>query len=138
MFNSNRHFPLGGGVRKRGRGQRGFVLITMAVASVVLIAVLGLSVDMGHTFIVKNETQAFVDAAALAATLQLNGLDTGITNAKAAVTTMATNNKWNFSTTAVASPTVEFATASTGPWLATPSSPPTGYKYTRVKSMISV
>jgi Flp pilus assembly protein TadG len=121
----------------RRKRQRGFVLITMAAAAICLIAVLGLAIDMGHTFIVKNETQAFVDAAALAATLQLNGQDTGITQAKAAVTTMTTRNKWNFATTAVPSPTVQFATVSTGPWLTTPS-PATGYKYARVQSAVSV
>jgi len=125
------------GLSTRRKGERGFVLITMAAAAICLIGALGMAIDMGHAFIAKNETQAFVDAAALAATLQLNGQDTGITNAKAAVTTMASNDKWNFATTTIASPTVDFATASTGPWLTTPS-PATGYKYTRVRSAVSV
>ena len=52
--------------RQKG-GQRGFVLVTMAVAAIALIGVLGLAVDLGHMFISKNETQAYCDSAALAA-----------------------------------------------------------------------
>jgi hypothetical protein len=110
----------------------------MTAASIAMIGALGLAVDMGRLFIIKNETQAFCDAASLSAALQLNGADTGVTNAKAAVTTMATNDKWNFTTTQIASPTTEFATTSTGTWTNTPPSPPTGYKYVRVKASVSV
>jgi len=102
---------------------------------------------MGHVFITKNETQAFVDAAALAGALQLNGQTTGITNANAAVTTMKSNNKWNFGATAVVTPIVEFTTsapgaaanaACTGGWTTNPPSPPTSYNCVRVKASISV
>ena len=129
------------------KGRRGFVLITMTVSAIALIGALGLAVDMGHVFITKNETQAFVDASALAAALQLNGQDTGITNAKAAVTTMKSNNKWNFGATAVVSPIVEFTTsapgaaanaACSGGWTTNPPSPPTSYNCVRVKASISV
>src|SRR6266853_965839 len=123
---------------RRRQKQSGFVLIIMTAASIAMIGALGLAVDMGRLFIIKNETQAFCDAASLSAALQLNGADTGVTNAKAAVTTMATNDKWNFTTTQIASPTTEFATTSTGTWTNTPPSPPTGYKYVRVKASVSV
>jgi hypothetical protein len=115
-----------------------FFLIIMTAASIAMIGTLGLAVDMGRLFIIKNETQAFCDAASLAAALALNGADTGVTNARAAVTTMATNDKWNFATTQIASPTTEFATTSTGTWTNAPPSPPTGYKYVRVKAAVSV
>jgi Flp pilus assembly protein TadG len=124
-------------IRRRQR-QGGFVLVIMAAASIAMVGALGLAVDMGRLFIIKNETQAFCDAAALAAALELNGADAGVTNAKSAVTTMATKDKWNFTTTQVASPTTEFATTSSGTWTNTPPSPPTGYKYVRVKSSVSV
>ena len=129
------------------KGRRGFVLITMTVSAIALIGALGLAVDMGHVFITKNETQAFVDAAALAGALQLNGQDTGITNAKGAVTTMKSSNKWNFGATAVVTPIVEFTTsaagaaanaACTGGWTTNPPSPPTSYNCVRVKASISV
>jgi Flp pilus assembly protein TadG len=107
--------------RKR-RQQRGFVLITMAAAAIALIGAMGLAVDLGRVFIAKNETQAFVDAEALAAALQLNGDATGINNAITTVTAGSNaynfNNtdKWNFNTARVANPTVEFAAVSSGPW----------------------
>jgi Flp pilus assembly protein TadG len=116
---------------------RGFVLVTMAGVTIALLGALGLAVDMGHTFIAKNESQAFVDAAALAATLQLNGTTTGITAAQTAVTSLKDKDKWNFSTTSVGTTIVEFATASAGPWVSSPN-PATDYKYTRVKVSISV
>src|SRR6185503_5668778 len=62
---------------------------------------------------------------------------TGITAAKAAVTSLKDKNKWNFSAVSVGTPITEFATASSGPWVNTPS-PATGYKYTRVKVSVTV
>jgi len=123
---------------RRRQKQSGFVLIMMTAASIAMVGALGLAVDMGRLFIIKNETQAFCDAASLAAALQLNGADTGVTSAKAAVTSMATLDKWNFATTQIASPTTEFATTSAGTWTNAPPSPPTGYKYVRVKATVSV
>lgn len=124
-------------IRQRQK-RSGFVLIIMTAASIAMVGALGLAVDMGRLFIIKNETQAFCDAASLAASLALNGADTGVASAKAAVTTMATEDKWNFGTTQIASPTTEFATTSTGTWTNAPPSPPTGYKYVRVKASVSV
>jgi len=37
--------------------KRGFVLVTMAIAAIALIGMLGLAVDVGRMFIAKNETQ---------------------------------------------------------------------------------
>ena len=119
------------------RGERGYALITMAVAAVALLGALGLAVDVGKAFITKNETQNFCDAAALSAALWLDGTTTGITTAKSAVT--SSTNVWNLGTTKVTTsvtPTVEFATASTGPWVASPS-PATNYAYVRVTATVS-
>lgn len=113
----------------RKRRERGFVLITMAIASVAIILVLGLAVDIGRMFITKNETQAYCDAAALAATLKLDGTTTGITKAQTAVA--ASTNSWNFSTVRIVAPAITFATSAAGPWVANPS-PATGYIFTRV------
>jgi len=113
--------------------ERGFVLVTMAVAAIALIGVLGLAVDLGHMFIAKNETQAYCDSAALAAALVLDGTTGGIANAKAAVTN--STNAWNFSNTSVSSPTVTFATALAGPWQSNPN-PATGYSFVRVNATV--
>ena len=118
--------------RPRSR-ERGFVLVTMAVAAIALIGVLGLAVDLGHMFIAKNETQAYCDSAALAAALALDGTTSGIANAKAAVTN--SSNAWNFSNTSVSSPTVTFATALAGPWQSNPN-PATGYSFVRVNATV--
>jgi len=55
------------------QNRRGFVLVTMAASALVIFGALGLSVDIGRMYVAKSEVQAFTDAAALAATLRLNG-----------------------------------------------------------------
>src|SRR5882672_4578855 len=126
----------GGSVQSRKtRREQGFVLITMAIGTVAIIGAIGMAVDVGRAFVAKNETQVFCDAAALAATVKLDGTSTGITKAKAAVT--SSTNSWNMNSTNVASPTVDFATSASGPWVTTPS-PATGYIYTRVQASVNL
>src|SRR5689334_21518884 len=120
------------GAPRNGR-ERGFVLITMAITAIALMGILGLAVDVGRMFIAKNETQAYCDAAALAAALALDGTVGGITNAKSAVA--ASTNSWNLDSAKITSPTVTFATDIAGPWLASPS-PATGYIYARVSATV--
>ena len=121
---------------RRRQKQSGFVLIIMTAASIAMVGALGLAVDMGRVFIIKNETQHFCDAAALAAALQLDGTSAGVTSATSTATSLADN--WNFGTTTVGSPTVEYATTSSGTWTNAPPNPPTNYIYVRVKSSVSV
>ncbi|MEO8028928.1 MAG: pilus assembly protein TadG-related protein, partial [Bryobacteraceae bacterium] len=121
-------------IRRRTR-QKGMVMIVMAAASIAIIGVLGVAVDMGRIFIAKNETQTYCDAGALAAALKLDGTTTGINNAIAAVS--GTGDAWNLGTTAVPAPTIEFATSGAGPWLANPA-PATGYAHVRVTANVSV
>ncbi|MBI3278825.1 MAG: Tad domain-containing protein [Acidobacteria bacterium] len=66
---------------ERWKGQKGFVLITAALSTVVLIGVTGLSFDAGRLYIAKSELQAFVDAASLSAAQQLDGTSDGTTKA---------------------------------------------------------
>ena len=47
----------------------------IAVSSVVMFGMLGLTTDLGRVYIVKNELQAFVDASSVAAALQLNSME---------------------------------------------------------------
>ena len=114
---------------KRRNRRRGFVLLTMSTSAIALFGALGMSVDLGRVFITKHETQAFCDAGALAAVLQLDGTTNGITNAKNAVTN--STNKWNLASTAISNPTVTFATSASGPWVDSPN-PATGYIYAQV------
>jgi Flp pilus assembly protein TadG len=132
---------------KQGK-KRGFILLVTAVSLVVLVGVLGLAVDLGRVYIVKNEGQAFADIAAIAAARKLDGKSSGIDNAKTEVAKYADPtdpgshccNGWLFGTKLFTSGirTVEFATkAPTGTtcsttWTTTPSSPYTDYGCVRV------
>jgi hypothetical protein len=116
-------------------GRRGFVLVTMAVAAVVIFGVVGLAIDLGRVFIIKNETQVFCDAAAVGAASALDGTLTGINNAKSAVS--SSTNAWNFGTTRVSSPVVKFAVLKTGPWVAAPITG-SGYIYVSVAATVAV
>ena len=120
-------------VSRKGE-EGGYVLVTMAIAAFALVGVMGVAVDIGRMFIAKNETQAFCDAAALAASLQLDGTTTGIAHAKTAVTN--STNTWNFNTATISNPTVTFATTSAGPWVANPN-PATLYAYAQVSATVS-
>jgi Flp pilus assembly protein TadG len=117
---------------QKRKGQHGFVLLIMGVTAVVTAGFLGLAMDVGRTYITKNEAQAFADAGALAAALDLDGTSAGVTNAQTAATSVG--NKWNFATTAFTGTTVEVATSSAGPWTSasSPPSPATNYTYVRV------
>src|SRR5229473_2545961 len=121
-------------VSRRKGDEGGYVLVTMAIAAFALIGVMGVAVDIGRMFIAKNETQAFCDAAALAASLQLDGTTTGIAHAKTAVTN--STNTWNFNTATISNPTVKFAVTSAGPWVANPN-PATSYAYAQVSATVS-
>jgi hypothetical protein len=103
--------------------------------TVGVLGVVGLAVDVGRMFIAKNELQVYCDSAAVAAAMALNGSNTGITNSANAVAASA--NKWNFATTSVSGASVTYATASTGPWVASPS-PATGYAYAQVSASVQV
>ena len=116
-------------LRARREREGGYILIIMGVAAVALFGALGMAVDIGRMFIVKNETQVFCDAGSMAAVLQLDGTENGISNAKNAVTN--STNKWNLDSSAISSPSVKFATAPSGPWVDNPS-PATGYVYVKV------
>ncbi|HEV2198419.1 MAG TPA: pilus assembly protein TadG-related protein [Bryobacteraceae bacterium] len=138
------------------RRRNGFVLMTMALVAVAMLGALGLAVDMGRIFIIRNETQAFCDAAALAAASYLDNTSDGLQNGDAAA--KATAVKWNFSTTTVPSPTVEYATSPSGPWSdktnfpangadsgagcstgkSSTNDPACGYKFVRVKTSVQV
>lgn len=120
---------------RRSGSERGFMLVAMSLTSIALMGVLGLSVDLGRMFIAKNETQIYCDAAALAASLALDGTTTGITRAQAAIS--GSDNKWNLGTTTISNAVVTFATTSAGPWVANPS-PAAAYGYVKVSAAVSV
>jgi hypothetical protein len=107
----------------------------MALTSVGVFSVGGLAIDAGRMFIAKSELQVFSDAAAIAAAQALDGTGAGLSRAASAVA--ESGNKWNFATTAVSNPTVLFASASNGPWVASPQ-PASGYTYVSVTASAAV
>jgi Flp pilus assembly protein TadG len=75
------------GRRRVEKSEKGFSLLTTAVCTVVMIGTTGLAIDVGQMFIVKNELQAYADAAALAAAAKLDGTKQGVDNAQTAAQT---------------------------------------------------
>lgn len=99
---------------KRKRSEHGFSLVMIAACSVVLVGMLGLTTDLGRVYIVKNELQAFADASAAAAALQLDGTSAGLTAADTAAAgptgPTGAYNGWLFDTQKVPTPAATYAT----------------------------
>ena len=121
------------------RSQRGFSLLVIAAGGTVMIGMLGLALDMGRMFIVKNELQTFVDASAVAACRQLDGTQSGIQNAHNTATAgphgSTQPNGWNFDSNAISNVTDTYATSFNGTYdsYATASSGATNnYRFVKV------
>jgi Flp pilus assembly protein TadG len=103
------------------RSRRGVVLIWTALLIFAMLGMLGLGIDLGRMYIVKGELQNYTDAAAFAAAMELNGLDSGLTRARTAASDLP--NKWDFGTKQLMSTerTVSFAETSSGSWSTAPA-----------------
>ena len=112
--------------------RRGIGLIITVFAAAVLFGILALTFDLGRIYIAQNELQTFTDAAALAATLELDGTEEGVVRARDVAETFP--NRWTFGSQAVSDPTVYFAEVVDGPWLETPPAPPQDYRFVRVEA----
>jgi hypothetical protein len=113
-------------LKTRKQSERGFSLIMIAVSSVVMFGMLGLTTDLGRVYIVKNELQAFVDASSVAASLQLNGTQAGLAAADAAAASgpvgpAGTYNGWDFDALKVPTPTVSYSTTYGGSYYSSSS-----------------
>jgi Flp pilus assembly protein TadG len=111
--------------------QKGFTLLTTGVCLVALIGMLGLAADVGRLYIVRNEIQAYVDATALTAALELDGTAAGITRAASSVA--SSTNRWNMGTLPFAGTQTDFSASATGPWEANPI-PAAGYRFVRIRA----
>ena len=114
--------------------RKGFALVMTAICIIALIGMVGLAIDLGRAFIVKNEAQSFTDAAALAAAIQLNSSSKGILNAKAAVDSLKTSNRWQFNKRQFASVLLEFS-ENKAAWTQNPATA-TNVKYARVTATV--
>ena len=101
-----------------GTREKGFGLLLLAASAAVLFGMLGLTVDLGRMFIVKNELQTFVDASATAACRQLDGTQSGVQLAHGAGTAgplgSTQPNGWNFDTKTILNVTDTYSTGFSG------------------------
>jgi Flp pilus assembly protein TadG len=100
--------------------ERGFVLIAMAVSTLLLLAVVGMAFDFGRIYIARNEAQTFTDAAAMTAAADLDGSPAGVTKAKDAVA--HSPMRWNLGTQPFTGVVLEFS-ADGSRWELNPSDP---------------
>ena len=121
--------------------QRGAVAITFGLSIVVLLAMGGLVIDLGHLYIVKTELQNAADAAALAGAKDLNQAPDGITKAVAKAQAVSAQNQYNFSTSVLldgsdSSAAIQFGPSPGGPWVSpgAASSSPQGLSFIRVQT----
>jgi len=121
-------------VRRRA-AERGYTLLATGLALFAVMGMTGLAIDLGRMYIAKNETQAYADASAIAAALELDGTLAGFQRARDAVAN--TQNRWNFGNNAFSGAQVEFSQNATGPWEASPMSA-AGYRFCRVTGSVNV
>jgi uncharacterized membrane protein len=99
--------------RRRRARDRGFVLIAMSVALLLLVAMMGLAFDLGRIYIARNEAQVFTDAAAMSAAAKLDGTSAGLDHARQAVSKLPI--RWNLGTSPFSGVVVEFSSGD-GHW----------------------
>jgi len=111
------------------RSQKGFVLIVTCIVLAILMALAALGIDIGRMYVIKSELQAFADAAALNAAIQLDGTDQGLERARTAAIQMASGPnamKWDMGTQPIIDITATFAKGDAVPdpdsWQAKPGS----------------
>ena len=68
--------------RTHTRNERGSIIILVGLSSIVLLAFVGLAIDVGRMYAARAELSRAVDAAALAGVLEFDGTPTGLANAQ--------------------------------------------------------
>ena len=116
--------------------QQGAMLIFILIMLPILIATMGLALDVGKFFIVKSELQNSADACALAAAYELDGTSSQFTRAEAAGLNLAAKNNVYFQQGAVAGTAVQFSTTANGGYASAGAAAAVG-KYEREESCVS-
>ncbi|MGX9696140.1 pilus assembly protein TadG-related protein [Janthinobacterium lividum] len=120
---------------RRHDKQQGAIAIVLGLTLVVLFAMGGLVLDLGHLYIAKTELQNGADSAALAGAVELNQSATGIDNAQAKAIAIAQKNRYDFSTTlTLTAANISFGPSPDGPWSsgASARTSPQGQTFIRV------
>jgi uncharacterized membrane protein len=125
------------GVRSSNRG---FVLVVTCIALAILLAFAVLGIDIGRMRVIKSELQAFTDAAALNAALQLDGTESGLIRARAAAKQLASGPhamKWDMGTQPITAIAASFAKGDQpqkpSAWQNNPENA-TGYRFVRIRA----
>ena len=123
-------------LRKLHKRQRGAVAIMVGLSIFVLIAFLGMTVDLGHLFITKTELSNAADACSLAAAAELNGASDALDRAESAGITVGQRNKVGFQGSAVVilpNSHIMFSANLQGPYYlkTNPSAIPANMKYAK-------
>ena len=126
------------GIVPGARRQKGFVLIVTCIAVVILLAIAALGIDIGRMYVIKSELQAFADAAALSAAIELDGTSDGLARARTAAAQLANGPnamKCDMGTQTINEIATSFAKGEAAPdaktWQAQPSDSG-GYRFVRV------
>ena len=122
----------------KSRSKNGFVLIVTSVALTILLAFAALGIDIARMYVIKSELQAFTDAAALSAAMQLDGGGDGIVRARDAAAQLASGPhamKWDMGTKGISAIEESFAQGGESPdprtWTAQPKDAG-NYRFVRV------
>jgi Flp pilus assembly protein TadG len=98
--------------------ERGSVAVMLVFTLVVMLGVIGISIDTARLYNRKVELQNLADAVALAAAKELNGSATGVGNAVSKAAAIAAEFRYEYSTATVPwnASAIAFGTTSSGPW----------------------
>jgi len=120
------------------RARNGFVSIITCVALTILLAFAALGIDVARMYVIKSELQAFTDAAALGAAIQLDGAASEFDRAREIAANLATGPhamKWDLGTKTISEVSEVFANGSDVPdpksWTSEPKEAD-GYLFVRV------
>ncbi len=91
------------------KGERGSITIMTAIFAVILLLMVGLTIDISRIYLVRSELQNAADAAALTAARELNGGEGGIDGAVDQAMNVIANTQGLRAKTNVAIASVEFA-----------------------------
>ena len=113
--------------------ESGFSLLALGVSAAVIFGMLGIAIDLGRMYIARSESQTYVDAATLAASLELDGTEAGLQRARDIVA--ASVNKWNFGNNTISNRDVQFSTAPDSGFETNPASA-ANIRYIKVESRV--
>jgi uncharacterized membrane protein len=120
------------------KASKGFILIATSVALMILLGLAVFGIDLGRMYMIKSEMQAFSDAAALSAALEMDGSDAGFARARKAVNQLTggpSAMRWDMGSRPITEISVGFAKGDSSPdpksWQTEPKPSP-DYRFVRV------